>query len=59
MHEFVGKFSEILYSAIAVGVPVIAVLIRYFSRVRYERKTFRIAIDRDFYEGRHFLKNAL
>ena len=38
---------------------VIAVLIRYFSRVRYERKTFRIAIDRDFYEGRHFLKNAL
>lgn len=38
---------------------VIAVLIRYFSRVKYERKTFRIAIDRDFYEGRHFLKNAL
>ena len=28
---------------------VIAVLIRYFSRVRYERKTFRIAIDRDFF----------
>lgn len=37
---------------------VIAVVLQYSARVRYERKTFRIAVNRDFYEGRHFLKHA-
>ena len=36
-------------------------LMTFFSyqwRLRNERENFRIAIDRDFYEGRHFIKNG-
>ena len=31
----------------------------YFLRLKNERQNFRIAIDRDFYEGRHFIKQGL
>lgn len=31
----------------------------YYRRLKQERQLFRIAIDRDFYEGRHFLKTAV
>lgn len=40
-----------------LGVILAGVL--YYRRLKQERQLFRIAIDRDFYEGRHFLKTAL
>ncbi len=33
-------------------------VILYFNRITKERHFFRIAVNRDFYEGRHFLKTA-
>ena len=40
---------------------LVGVLMTFFSyqlRLKNERQNFRIAIDRDFYEGRHFIKHG-
>lgn len=42
-----------------VWVGIIMAVIVYRQRLAKERRFFRIAIDRDFYEGRHFLKTAI
>lgn len=38
---------------------VILAVVLYRRRLTQERRLFRIAINRDFYEGRHFIKTAL
>ncbi|GBG95390.1 trypsin-like serine protease with PDZ domain [Ligilactobacillus salitolerans] len=40
-------------------VGIIIAVFLYRKRLGRERKLFRIAINRDFYEGRHFIKTAL
>ncbi|WP_281164177.1 PDZ domain-containing protein [Liquorilactobacillus sicerae] len=42
-----------------VWLTIIAVIISYFKRIKIERKQFRIAINNDFYEGRHLIKNGI
>lgn len=42
-----------------VWLAIIVVIISYFKRIRIERKQFRIAINNDFYEGRHLIKNGI
>lgn len=37
---------------------IVMTVILYLLRVRKERKAFRIAVNRDFYEGRHFVKKG-
>lgn len=40
---------------------LVGILMTFFSyqlRLKNERQNFRIAIDRDFYEGRHFIKHG-
>ena len=38
---------------------ILMTLISYQLRLKNERRNFRIAIDRDFYEARHFIKHGL
>lgn len=39
-------------------LTLLAVIFSYFKRIKQQRQHFRIAIDPDFYEGRHLLKNG-
>ncbi len=41
-----------------IWLGLIMAVVIYRQRISKERRFFRIAIDRDFYEGRHFLKTA-
>lgn len=43
----------------ALWVAIATVIYLYFRRLKLERKQFRIAIEKDFYEGRTFLKTGL
>lgn len=40
-------------------LTLLAVIFSYFKRIKQQRQHFRIAINSDFYEGRHLLKNSL
>ena len=40
-----------IYCFLALGLAVVNVLYSY--RIREERKLFRVAVNKDFYEGRH------
>lgn len=44
-----------IYCFLALGLAVVNVLYSY--RIREERKLFRVAVNKDFYEGRHFIKH--
>ena len=41
-----------------VWLTLLAVILSYFKRIKQQRQRFRVAIDSDFYEGRHLLKNG-
>ncbi|GAJ25881.1 cell division topological determinant MinJ [Liquorilactobacillus sucicola DSM 21376 = JCM 15457] len=43
----------------ALWVCILVTFGMYQHRIKNERKHFRIAINRDFYEGRHLVKNGL
>ncbi|MFT8727536.1 MAG: PDZ domain-containing protein [Liquorilactobacillus ghanensis] len=40
-----------------VWLAILSIGVTYARRISFERKQFRIAINRDFFEGRHFIKN--
>ena len=37
---------------------LVMTVVLYSMRLRKERKEFRIAVNKDFYEGRHFIKKG-
>jgi hypothetical protein len=42
-----------------VWLAILITGVTYARRISFERKQFRVAINRDFFEGRHFIKNFL
>ena len=53
--KFIGSY--LLTPVLWLGI--LYVIISYNQRINKERKQFRVAINKDFYEGRNFIKYGL